>query len=664
MADAIERLYRLTVDANAAIAQLEKLNRASKDTGDKLGALASTVEKAGKAFLAGFAIDVLLDKFTAITESMDAVVKAAQEVGVSAAALQKLQYAAAGSGSSAETLGKGLEKLSVNLQDVESGSTEAQKALLAMGVTSKDTADQALAKISDAFAKLPDGAQKTALAVAIFGKAGAELIPMLNNGRAGLKAMGDEARELGLVMDGNALKAAEHFRDQLDLLANISKASAQSFVSGMIPALEAIASVLIDAKKGGEGFSSWGEAAGSLFLLLAKGAETAATAFKDIVRILGAVGEALVNPLHIGDVWNSMVEDLGKNSTDLAEQWAELDRRFEDFTNKQKAFVGPPEQAKTSTLNLKTANDLLAESAKRAEEAYKQFEKTLQEEARSLGVAEKAAKAATEAFQKTPEGHLTKVIDDQQKAAEEWNLTVDDSVKKEQIWRDMLDNGTEDQKKYAHAMLDSAEASKKWGEQTSGMSDELKIIGEGFGNFFDNLARGTASAADLFKRMVQSIIADLLKLWAQKYIVEFFFPSGGSAPAPGTGGKFALGGAFAGGNVLPFMAGGVVGSPTYFRMAGARVGLMGEAGPEAILPLKRTSDGALGVRAQAAPLNVQIHNHTDAQVSARRDSDGTLQVVIEQAKLAVAADIRRGGNDIARAAEGAWRLSRGAAARF
>lgn len=65
---------------------------------------------------------------------------------------------------------------------------------------------------------------------------------------------------------------------------------------------------------------------------------------------------------------------------------------------------------------------------------------------------------------------------------------------------------------------------------------------------------------------------------------------------------FANGGSFAQGRVMPFAKGGVVSSPTTFPMRGA-TGLMGEAGPEAIMPLKRGPDGSLGVAAQtsAAP---------------------------------------------------------------
>ncbi len=59
---------------------------------------------------------------------------------------------------------------------------------------------------------------------------------------------------------------------------------------------------------------------------------------------------------------------------------------------------------------------------------------------------------------------------------------------------------------------------------------------------------------------------------------------------------FANGGAFSQGKVMPFAKGGVVGSPTYFPMSGG-TGLMGEAGPEAIMPLTRGANGKLGVQA-------------------------------------------------------------------
>jgi phage-related minor tail protein len=68
---------------------------------------------------------------------------------------------------------------------------------------------------------------------------------------------------------------------------------------------------------------------------------------------------------------------------------------------------------------------------------------------------------------------------------------------------------------------------------------------------------------------------------------------------------FEKGGSFSQGRVTPFATGGVVSNPTYFPMRGG-TGLMGEAGPEAIMPLSRGANGKLGVRAEGGAKNVNV----------------------------------------------------------
>ena len=93
----------------------------------------------------------------------------------------------------------------------------------------------------------------------------------------------------------------------------------------------------------------------------------------------------------------------------------------------------------------------------------------------------------------------------------------------------------------------------------------------------------------------------------------------GSALASGLSGlvgailPFADGAAFSAGRVVPFAQGGVVNGPTHFPMRGG-VGLMGEAGPEAILPLVRGADGALGVRSSGRAAPTVVMNITTPDV--------------------------------------------------
>ncbi len=114
---------------------------------------------------------------------------------------------------------------------------------------------------------------------------------------------------------------------------------------------------------------------------------------------------------------------------------------------------------------------------------------------------------------------------------------------------------------------------------------------------------------------------------------------GGGGANPITGGLWANGGAFSGGNVIPFATGDVFSKPVGFPMAGGRMGVMGEAGPEAIMPLKRGRDGRLGVAASgghstsAAPVTVNVHNapgHTaSVQESQGPNGERELTIMIE-----------------------------------
>jgi phage-related minor tail protein len=85
------------------------------------------------------------------------------------------------------------------------------------------------------------------------------------------------------------------------------------------------------------------------------------------------------------------------------------------------------------------------------------------------------------------------------------------------------------------------------------------------------------------------------------------------------------------GRVVPFADGGIVSTPSYFSL-GSQVGLMGEAGSEAILPLRRGSDGSLGVAAggQAAPVNV-VFNVTAQDAASFRKSEAQITGMLARA---------------------------------
>ena len=102
-------------------------------------------------------------------------------------------------------------------------------------------------------------------------------------------------------------------------------------------------------------------------------------------------------------------------------------------------------------------------------------------------------------------------------------------------------------------------------------------------------------------------------------------------------GGFADGGVFENGNVVPFARGGIVNKPTLFPMANGGTGLMGEAGAEAVMPLRRMSNGRLGVEAQSdkSAVQVNIYNQSDAQIQTRQRDNGSMDIIISKVNEAL-----------------------------
>jgi lambda family phage tail tape measure protein len=149
------------------------------------------------------------------------------------------------------------------------------------------------------------------------------------------------------------------------------------------------------------------------------------------------------------------------------------------------------------------------------------------------------------------------------------------------------------------------------------------------------------------------LIVQLLAMWAtQKAMQALGFNSGGSWGFQGV----AMGGAFDRNGMMAFSQGGIVHSPTPFTFGGGRLGVMGEAGPEAIMPLSRGADGKLGVRGGGS-MNVNVHNYAGAQIETQADGD-KLDIIVRQVKDSLATDVLRGGNPFATTLERTYGVRR------
>ena len=151
----------------------------------------------------------------------------------------------------------------------------------------------------------------------------------------------------------------------------------------------------------------------------------------------------------------------------------------------------------------------------------------------------------------------------------------------------------ENRSKYTQDQIQQAvDATNAIRLQTEELEKQERVadtISQSFGNAFMSIVDGTMSAKDAFRSMAADIIRELYRI----LVVETMVQSIKRSIFP-----FADGGVIQSGKqVQAYANGGVVGGPTYFPMAGGKTGLMGEAGPEAIMPLKRGKGGKLGVEA-------------------------------------------------------------------
>ena len=204
---------------------------------------------------AGLSAGALVGFARASIDAADNLGKLSQRVGLAVETLSELQFAGRLADVTTEQLGDSLRQLSVNLAAAGDGAREFQRFFAAVGISASELrnlrTDEAVARIADAFAATEDGASKTAIAVRLFGESGARLIPLLNQGSAGLRAAGDEARKFGLVVSADAARAAERFNDDMTRLTAQAEALGLALGQRILPALNQVAGATLEAARGG-----------------------------------------------------------------------------------------------------------------------------------------------------------------------------------------------------------------------------------------------------------------------------------------------------------------------------------------------------------------------------------------------------------------------------
>lgn len=248
MANPITRIILTAVDRTKAAVASAK---------NGLGSLGESVRSVGALFAGigvGFSLLKLIGTVKSAADEMDAVGKSAQSAGTSVEKFSALSYVAGQSGVGVDVLRNGLVKLVGSLDDARTGTGKAAEAWQRLRLDPKQFSDpsDALIAIAERFKAMPDGINKTSLAIALFGeKLGPKLIPLLNQGRDGIAQLSDEARDLGKVFGTDASRAAERFNDNLDRMKATGEGLGVSLAVKLMPSLNQFLSAMDDVIRKG-----------------------------------------------------------------------------------------------------------------------------------------------------------------------------------------------------------------------------------------------------------------------------------------------------------------------------------------------------------------------------------------------------------------------------
>jgi hypothetical protein len=230
----------------------------------------------------------------------------AQSAGVSVESFSGLAFAAKTAGISQESLAGSLEKMSKSAFAAATGPAKAVTAYSRLGIAVKDANGEIrptgdlLKDVASKSQSMPDGATKTALAMALFGKSGAEMIPFLDKGGQGIADLEKRAKELGITLDDSTVASAQAFQRSMGLMAASGQGCANQLMSDLLPAFNAVSTGILDGLKDqGSALSWFVKSLGFVVKTFISTAGLIATIVKSVVggisQLIYTVGNGIVN---------------------------------------------------------------------------------------------------------------------------------------------------------------------------------------------------------------------------------------------------------------------------------------------------------------------------------------------------------------------------------
>lgn len=212
------------VDTDKANESIQKTDEKAGGLGQTLLGGVETAAKWGAAVVAGAtaAAGALVGVATDAAGAMDEIDKGSAKVGISKQAYQEWSYVLGQNGMDISKMEVGMKTLVAAMDGAAAGTASAQANFEALGLSIYDSngnlkdQETMMNEAIYALANMENGTEKARLATELFGKAGVEMMPMLNGGAEGIADLTGRAHELGLIMSDEAVTAGVVLGDTMD----------------------------------------------------------------------------------------------------------------------------------------------------------------------------------------------------------------------------------------------------------------------------------------------------------------------------------------------------------------------------------------------------------------------------------------------------------------
>lgn len=242
------------VNTDEADKSMQKTESNAESIATKLGNGVKTAAKWGAAIVSGAAIaaTAVIGLATNAAGTADEIDKMSQKIGISTEAYQEWSYVMGQNGMDVEKLSTGMKTLVSQMDSAASGTASAQENFEKLGVSIYDSSgklkdqETILNETMHALADMENGTEKARLATELFGKAGIEMMPMLNQGSGAMDELTQRAHDLGLVMSEDAVSAGVTLGDTIDDIKQSFSMIGTNLGSAIIPVIQQFADLIVD----------------------------------------------------------------------------------------------------------------------------------------------------------------------------------------------------------------------------------------------------------------------------------------------------------------------------------------------------------------------------------------------------------------------------------